>query len=80
MSPYELLAHLKYIYGGLHALNILALQNKMHHYHLDIEVFPEYINPLQDAQKQSKREGNPITEDALLLIVSNAMLTSDHFP
>ena len=41
---------------------------------------PDYINALEDAQKQSKRSGNPTTADTLLLIATNAMLSSDFFP
>ena len=45
-----------------------------------MEGIPEYINALEDAQKQSKRAGNPITVDTLLLVLSNAMLSSERFP
>ena len=52
----------------------------MQHYHLDMEVIPEYINALEDAPKKSKRAGNLIKLDTLLLVASNAMLSSEHFP
>ena len=45
-----------------------------------MEGIPKYINALEYTQKQSKRSGNPITEDTLLLIASNAMLVSERFP
>ena len=38
-----------------------------------------YINKLEVAQKQSNREGNPITDPTLLLFASNAMLRTDRF-
>ena len=40
---------------------------------------PKYINALEDAQKQSKRVGNPITADTLLLIATTSMLLYEIF-
>ena len=40
-----------------------------------MEGIPEYVKVLENAQKRSKRAGNPITEDTLLLIATNAMLS-----
>ena len=80
VSPFELISHLQTICGGLHALNVLDLQNEIQHYHLDMEGIPEYINALEDAQKQSKRAVKQITAENLLLIVSNVMLASERFP
>ena len=45
-----------------------------------MEVIPEYVNELEDAHKRSKIAGNPITEDTLLLIATNAMLLTECFP
>ena len=45
-----------------------------------MEGIPDYINALEDSQKQSERAGNPITADTLLLIASNNMLSSERFP
>ena len=45
-----------------------------------MEGIPEYIDALEDGKKQSKRLGNPITADTLLLIASNAMLALEWFP
>ena len=52
----------------------------MQHYHQDMKGIPEYINTLEDAQKRSKRAGNPITEDTLLLIATNTMISAERFP
>ena len=52
----------------------------MQHYHLDMEGIPKYINTLEDAQRQPKRAGNPITADTLLLIAYNSMPSSERFP
>ena len=38
---------------GLHATDVLNLQNEMQTYHEDMEGIPKYINKLEDAQKQS---------------------------
>ena len=59
---------------------MLAIKNEMQHYHLDTEGILEYVNALEDAQKLSKRSGNPITENTLLLIATNAMLSTDSSP
>ena len=45
-----------------------------------MEGIPEYVNVLEDAQKCSNRAGNPIIEDTLLLIATNAMLLTERFP
>ena len=45
-----------------------------------MEGIPEYVNTLEYAQKQSKRAGNPKTVDTLLLIATNIMLLTEHFP
>ena len=52
----------------------------MQRYHLKIEGIPEYINMLEDAQRQSSRAGRTIADETLLLFASTAMLTSDQFP
>ena len=74
--PYELLDHLQTLCGGLHSLDLLALQNEIQHYSLEMEAIPEYVNALKDAQKQSKRSGNPITADTLLPIATNSMMSN----
>ena len=65
---------------GLHATDVLNLQNKMQTYHEEMEGIPAYINNLEDAQKQSNQAGNPITDPTLLLFVANAMLHTYRFP
>ena len=80
VKPRALLAHLKALRVGLHATDVLNLQNEMHTYHKDMEGIPTYIKKLEDAQKQSNRAGNPITDPTLLLFAANAMLLTDRFP
>ena len=45
-----------------------------------MEGIPEYINKLEDAQKQSTRARNLITDPTLLFFAANAMLRTDRFP
>ena len=80
VGPEDLFAHLKASCTGRHALNLLVLHNEMQRYHLEVEGIPEYINMLEDSQRQAGRAGRTITEDTLLLFVSSAMLTSERFP
>ena len=52
----------------------------MQHYHLEVEEIPEYINMLEDDQRQAGQAGRTITDDTLLLFASTEMLTSERFP
>ena len=76
VTPRQLLYHLQSICGGLQAIDVLTLQNKMQDYHTDIEGILKYINALKAAQKKSTRGtgNNPITDATLLLIATNSML------
>ena len=65
---------------GRHALDLLALHNEMQLYHLELEGIPEYINMLEDAQKQAGRDGRTIADETLLLFATTAMLTTERFP
>ena len=80
VDPRDLLAHLKARCTVRHALDLLALHNEMQRYHLEVEGVPEYINMLEDAQRQAGRAGRTISNDTLLLFASTAMLTSERFP
>ena len=50
VDPRDLFAHLQAGCTGRHALDLLALHNKMQRYHLEVEGIPEYINMLEDAK------------------------------
>ena len=80
VDPQDLFAHLQSGCTGRHDLDLLALHNEMQHYHLEAEGIPEYINMLEDAQRQAGRAGRTITDDTLLLFASTEMLTSERFP
>ena len=77
--PRNLLDHLQLVCGGLHALDVLALQNDMQCFHLNAKGMPEYINALEDAQKQSRRANHNITNATLFLMATNVMLATQRF-
>ena len=52
----------------------------MQRYHLEVKGIPEYINILEDAQRQARRAGRTITDETLLLFASTAMLTRERSP
>ena len=80
VDPQDFFAHLQAGCTGRHALDILALHNKMQRYHLEVEGIPKYINMLEDAQRQSGRVGRTISDEALLLFASTAMPTVSSSP
>ena len=80
VSPKDLFAHLQAGCTVRKDLNLLALHNEMQRYHLEVESIPEYINMLEDAQRQDGRAGRTIADETLLLFASTTMLTSEQFP
>ena len=46
----EMLAQLQATCGGIHAFDILSLQNKIQCYHLDSKGIPEYMDEIEDVQ------------------------------
>ena len=80
VSLKDLFSHIQAGCKGRHALDLLALHNEMQRYHLKVEGIPEYINMLEDAQRQAVRAGQTIVDETLLLFSSTAMLTSEIFP
>ena len=76
----QLLTHLQSKFGELHALNVLTVQNKMQHYHIESEGIPEYINTLKETQAKDERANNPIAKEALVIIATNNMLSTEKLP
>ena len=76
-----MLAHLQSTCGGLHALDVLALQEKMHNSHKDSEGITEYINTLEDGRDKAARAGAgaPISNNMLVIIATKAMLTTEQY-
>ena len=46
VNPQALLAHHQKLCVGLHATDVINLQNEMQTYHEDMEVIPTYVNKL----------------------------------
>ena len=80
VSPKDLFSHLQVGCTSRHSLDLLVLHNKMQRYQLKVESIPEYINMLEDVQRQAVRAGRTISYKTLLLFSSTTMLTSDRFP
>ena len=49
-------------------------------YHLEVEGILEYINMIEDVQKQAGRSGRTIANETLLLFASTVMLTTEQYP
>ena len=79
-APWAIMLHLTTTGVGIHALDMLTLQNAMQQYHTEYESIPTYINTLEDAQKQSGRSRDKIPDAQLLLISTTAMLSTQRFP
>ena len=77
--PKGLFANLQAGCTGRHALDLLALHNEMQRYHLKVRGIPEYINMLEDTQRQAGRAGQTIFDETLLLFASTSMLTTEQF-
>ena len=80
MAPKALLSHLQMGCTDRHALDLLELHNKMQGYHFEVEGIPEYINILEDEQKQTERDGQTIADKTLLLFASTEILTTEYYP
>ena len=52
----------------------------MQRYHLKVEGILEYINMLEDAQKQAGRTSSKISDKTILLFATTAMLTMERYP
>ena len=52
----------------------------MQRYHLEVEGIPDYINMLEDAQKQVGQTVQTIADKTLLLLASTSMLTTERYP
>ena len=75
-----IIAHLQGGCTGRHALDLLVLHNEMQCYNLEVEGIPQYINILEDAQKQAGRAGRKVADETLLLFASTVMLVTESYP
>ena len=79
-APRAIILHLTTTCVGIHALDVLMLQNAMQQYHTEYESIPTYINVLEYAQKKLGRSGNMIPDTQLLLISTTAIFSTQRFP
>ena len=77
VPPCDIMDHLWKSCSGLHSIDVLALHTKMLTMHEDAGRISEYINTLEDAQKQSARAGIKMAFlDHDLMMVAMAALYS----
>ena len=76
----EMLEHLQVICVGNHEIDMLELQDKMRVMHTEHYWISQYIRALEEAQQQAEREGMPITDATLVIIVTKAMIATQQFP
>ena len=65
---------------GLHAIDLLDLQDKMRDMHLTTDTIAEYVEALKDAQRKSKRANNPVSNEYLVMVATKAMMESQQLP
>ena len=80
VKPIDFLDHLQATCGGLHAIDLLALQGSMQTAHKECDGIPEYIHTLEDAQAKAARANVPITDTMLMIIANSAMLQTKKYP
>ena len=80
VTALQIMAHLDANSGGLHAINMIALQTAMQAYYEQADGIPQYIALLEDAQKKAKRAQMPISDAKLVMMASTAVLAVQHFP
>ncbi len=66
--------------GGLHALGMILLCTDMMQYYVQADGIPQFIVMMEDAQKNAKQAGMPITNVELVMMVLAAVLAAQHFP
>jgi len=80
VTPIAFLNHLHAPRGGLHAIDLLALQSDMQIAHKECDGIPEYMHTLEYAQAKAARAKVPITDTMLMIITTNAMLHTEQYP
>ena len=76
----ELLDQLQVVCTGNHAIDLLALQDKIRTMHVTTYTIPQYTVALEKAQLQAARAEMPITDNYLMMVATKAMLSSERFP
>ena len=75
-----MLENLQGICVGNHAIDILDLQDKMRVIYTEHESIAQYIQALEEAQKQATRAGTKSTDATLVMIATKVMLETQRFP
>ena len=76
----ELLDQLQVFCMGHHAIDFLALQEKIRTMHVTTDTIPKYIAALEKVQLQAARAEMPIPDNYLMMVATKAMLSSEGFP
>ena len=61
---------------GNHIINILVFQDKIRKMHNNWETNPQYIEALEDVQKQAKRAKMPIDNATLIMYAARVMIST----
>ena len=75
-----MLDHLQELCLGNHEINILVLTEKMRQMYQVFETTPQYVNPLEKAQKQAERAEMPIADATLVVMATKDMLETERYP
>ena len=65
---------------GLHVINLLNLQDKMHKMHLTTITITDYIDALKDMQRKVNRTKNPFSDEYLAMVATETMMGSQCVP
>ena len=76
----ELLDQIQVVCTGYHAINFLALQDKIRTMHVTTNTILQYIAALEKAQLQATRAEIPILNNYLMMVATKSMLSSERFP
>ena len=82
VSPAAFFTHLEKNCRGRHAMDSLALMNKLQGIYDQCESVADYVKELEDGQRASGRidASTKISDATLLLYATNAMMVSEQFP
>ena len=69
----DIMLHLTTTFVGIHALDVLTLQNVIQQHHTEYMSIPTFINVLEDAQNHFGRVRHTIPGDQLFLIATTSM-------
>jgi hypothetical protein len=82
VSPAAIFTHLEKNCRGRHAVDSLALMNRLQGIYEQCDSVADYVKELEDGQRASERidASTKISDATLLLYATNAMVLTGHFP